>query len=147
MFSSNVRFHVSQTNEFTSCSDCGAPISEPSNTLLDSRVPCPACGSTKRAFYVEVTEKITVRQKTGLKHLRPGSKKPIYESIQGDDLHRISGQWNHLSREIDRENNRYREHIANPVTGDVIRSVDEPLSQHIGHGSAKHKGNGGGNEA
>jgi hypothetical protein len=81
-----------------------------------------------------------------LKHKRPGHKKPIYESVSGDDLHRKSGQWNHLTREIDRENDRYKEVILNPTTGEVIRSVDEPLTEHTGRGSAKPKigGSGGG---
>lgn len=74
-----------------------------------------------------------------MKHRRPGHKKPILESVSGGDLYRDSGQWNHLTREIDRENNRYKEVILNPNTGEVIRSVDEPLTKHTSRGSAKPK--------
>ena len=59
--------------------------------------------------------------KIGIKHKRQGIKKPVYECVSGDDLHRVSGQWNKLTREIDRENNRYSELIVNPETGEVIR--------------------------
>ena len=82
-----------------------------------------------------------------MKQRRPGVKKPIYESVAGDDQHRSSGQWNHLTREIDRESNRYREVIVNPQTGEVIRQVDEPLTSHVGRGSAKPKTRGGGGDA
>ena len=74
-----------------------------------------------------------------MKHKRPGIKKPIYECVSGDDLHRDSGQWNKLTREIDRENNRYRELIVNPESGETIRECDEPLTEHFGRGSAKSK--------
>jgi hypothetical protein len=74
-----------------------------------------------------------------MKQKRPGHKKPIYESVSGDDLHRASGQWNKLTREIDRENNRYMELIINPETGQVLRHCDEPLTSHVDRGSAKPK--------
>ena len=74
-----------------------------------------------------------------MKHKRPGNKKPLYESIAGDDLYRKTGQWNKLTQEIDRENDRYRKMIVNPETGEIIRQCDEPLSEHIGRGSDKPK--------
>ena len=102
-------------------------------------MPCPHCGSRRRIIGAEVTESLTVREKWGMKHKRPGHKKPISESVTGDDLHRQSGQWNKLDRTIDRLNDRYTELITDPVTGTVIRSCDEPLSDHQGHGTAKRK--------
>jgi hypothetical protein len=86
-----------------------------------------------------VHETSVLREKLGLKHKRPGHKKAIYESVTGDDLHRNSGEWNKITREIDRENNRYSETIVNPINGKVLRQVDEPLSEHTGRGSAKPK--------
>ena len=74
-----------------------------------------------------------------MKQKRPGHKKPIYESVSGDDLHRATGQWNKLTREIDRENNLYKEVITNPESGDVLRHCEEPLTDHFGRGSAKPK--------
>jgi hypothetical protein len=38
---------------------------------------------------------------------------------------------------IDRRGNRYFEHITDNETGEIIRVVDEPLTDHRGHGSAK----------
>jgi hypothetical protein len=42
-------------------------------------------------------------------------------------------------RVIDRENNLYKEVVTNAETGEVIHACEEPLSKHIGHGSAKKK--------
>lgn len=86
---------------------------------------------------------MTLRERIGLKHKRPGHKKPIYESVSGDDLHRATGQWNHLTREIDRENDRYKERIVDSQTGEIIRQVEEPLTKHVGRGYAKKKRNNG----
>lgn len=102
-------------------------------------MPCPKCGSRRRVIEVYVTESLILREKWAMKQERPGRKKPISESVMGDDLHRQSGQWNKLERTIDRENDRYTELITDPVTGNVIRSCDEPLSQHQGRGTAKRK--------
>jgi len=115
-------------------------LNESPQLLPEQRPPCPACGSTTRNFTVEVHEQVTVREKLGLKHKRPGFKKPIYEEVSGDDLHRKTGLWSKLLRIIDRHNNRYKEEIVNSETGEVLRSVDHPLTDHIGRGSAKKVG-------
>jgi len=121
------------------CSNCGEPIDEPSSVLLPMRAPCRGCGSTRRTFTLDVAETVKIREKIGLKHRRPGHKRAIYESVEGYDLHRYTGQWSHLSRVIDRENNRYQERIINPATREVLRSVDEPLTDHVGRGTARKK--------
>jgi hypothetical protein len=42
-----------------------------------------------------------------------------------------------LRRVVDRRNNRYFEEIEDPKTGEVVRRVDEPLSDHQGRGDAR----------
>ena len=138
---------MTTTIDPTLCAACGTPIDESANTLPADRKACPSCGSLARNFSVHVHETLTLREKIGLKHKRPGHKKPIYESVSGDDLHRATGQWNKLTREIDRENNRYKEVIVNPASGEVLRHCDEPLTEHIGRGSAKPKPSEGGQDA
>lgn len=123
----------------TRCAACGATIDEPPSTSPADRKRCPTCGSQARSFSLQVRETLTFRGKTGLKHKRPGYKKPILESVSGDDFCRATGQWNKLAREIDRKNNRYKEVIINPESGEVLRQCDEPLSEHVGRGSAKPK--------
>ena len=129
------------------CAACGRTIDDAASTLAVDRQPCPTCGSLARSFSMQVEETLSLREKLGLKHKRPGHKKPIYESLSGDDLYRETGQWNKLLREIDRENDRYKEVIINPENGDVLRQCDEPLSKHVGRGSAKPKPKGGGQNA
>ena len=134
-------------DDYTSCSQCGTRIEEAPDTPIEEQKRCPVCGSTARTYTVHIHEHVALGLKWGLKHKRPGHKKPVYESVFGDDLHRKSGQWNHLTREIDREYNHYREFIVSPTTGEVIRSVDEPLTEHTGRGSARKKQEGGDRDA
>lgn len=128
---------MSSIETSVSCMHCGVALPERTDTLPAERKPCPDCGSLTRTFHVHITETVTVLQKIGTKHKRPGKKKPIFESVTGDDLHRATGKWNKLTREIDRENDHYREIIVDPETGNVLRECDEPLSEHIGRGTAK----------
>lgn len=121
----------------TFCGSCGFALCEESSAHPSARVPCPRCGSASRSFNVEIAERVTVREKIELKHKRPGFKKPIYEEVSGDDLHRKTGLWSRILRVIDRASNRYREEIVNSETGEVLRSVDEALTSHVGRGSAK----------
>jgi hypothetical protein len=43
----------------------------------------------------------------------------------------------HREETEDRKNNRYTETVIDPDTGEIIHQADEPLSDHLGHGSAK----------
>jgi hypothetical protein len=80
---------------------------------------------------------VSLHEKLGRKVKRGGKGTPAFESVDGHDLHRDTGKWNHLERSIDRENNRYRERIVDGDTGEVIREVDEALSAHRGRESAR----------
>lgn len=86
---------------------------------------------------VEIQGTVTLRSKLGLKHKRPGLKRPIYEEVSGDDLYRKTGLWSRVLQVIDRQNNRYKKVVTNAETGEVLRSVDEPLSDHKDRGSAR----------
>jgi hypothetical protein len=130
----------------TTCAGCGALINEPASLPVADRKPCSSCGSKARNFGAHIHESLSIREKIGMKQKRPGHKKPIYESVSGDDLHRVSGKWNKLTREIDREKNHYREVIVNPETGETLRHCDEPLTDHINRGSAKPKPGEGGQD-
>ena len=70
---------------------------------------------------------------------RAGKKEPSIEQVHGDDLHRDTGKLMHLTRIIDRENNRYHEVIKDKETDKVLHECEEPLSKHQGHGAAKTK--------
>ena len=120
-----------------SCGECGQPIEEDRNLPLDQRRPCPECQSLTRAIDVSARNDLLLGHKLGSKQKRPGYKKPILETVSGDDLYRLTGRFNKLSRVIDRLNNRYHERIIDSRTREVLHECAEPLSEHFGHGSEK----------
>jgi len=46
--------------ESTVCGNCGETITDPTNTPVEKRQPCPNCGSTRRNFSVELTDSIVL---------------------------------------------------------------------------------------
>jgi hypothetical protein len=58
------------------------------------------------------------------------------EVIAGHD-YSASGRMVKKDRLIDRVNDLYVEKVADADTGEVLREVEEPLSEHINRGSAK----------
>lgn len=80
---------------------------------------------------------VKLRSSLGVKARAGGKGKPFQEEKIGDDYWRKGSRWMSLRRLIDRRRNRYVERIADPETGEVVRDVDEPLSEHRGRGSAK----------
>ena len=119
------------------CQGCGQSLNEDPGLL--PKPPCPTCGSTARAFGVTLGASIELHSKIAYKAKAGGKGRPFVEGVDGDDQHKATGRWNVLSRRIDRRRNRYRERIVDGETGEVIRDVDEPLTDHSGHGSAKPK--------
>lgn len=74
-------------------------------------------------------------------HTRTGEKrrgKYDHEALIGHEFN-VEGNLMHKERIIDRKNNVYRERVVNTDTDEVVRDIEEPLSEHINHGSAKHK--------
>jgi hypothetical protein len=43
----------------------------------------------------------------------------------------------HRKKTENRRENRYTEVVKDPETGEIVHEVEEPLSEHRGHGSAK----------
>lgn len=113
------------------CLDCKNPVPE-------KRESCPYCGSERRSLHVTITEEVKLHDQIGGSITSAGAKEPRQEFKRGDDYHRQSGQWNFLDRLIDRANDWYKEHIINS-NGKYIKNVNERLSKHQGHGSAKYK--------
>jgi len=67
-----------------------------------------------------------------------GGERPFFEAIYSKlDWHRKTQRWSIVTRIIDRRRGSYDELIIDRETGDVVREVHEPLSQHRGRGSAR----------
>jgi hypothetical protein len=128
-----------ETGRNVKCGSCGQPLNERTDLPVEERRPCPSCGSVARAFAIELNADMGVHAQLGLKAHRQGKGRPFQEQIAGEDLHRGTGRWYQKRRVIDRENDRYVEHISDPATGEIIRDVDERLTEHRDHGSAKDR--------
>lgn len=122
-----------------SCTDCGATLDERPDTPITERLPCPSCGSKRQSFRKELSDDIGFHSGLRYKGRHGESEQPFVEGKAGDDLHRDSDEWNTRDMQIDHENEVYHERIVNPRTGEVIKDVTEPLTQHQGHGSAKNR--------
>ena len=129
---------MSVSAETIVCSDCGAALTDarPSDELAQ-RAPCASCGGTKRTYHVFVIESVPLRDGLAMKAKRPGDKRPYVESKAVPDHSRKLEKLVHLERIVDRDNDRYFERVTDYESGEVIRECDEPLSQHLGHGSDK----------
>lgn len=123
-------------SEQTSCADCGASLS-------DAPDPCPTCGSRARHIRLTFSDTATAKARDTLKGkvkdpTRRSKDKVRREFFYGADARKSQGDYVYKEREIDRDNDRYRE-LVKEESGDVLRDVDGRLSDHIGHGSAKFK--------
>jgi hypothetical protein len=127
-----------EPNTTVSCSGCGTSVPEP--TRIEDRQLCPTCGSLARTVDVTLTDTVHARERLNLKarHGDVGEVKPYREQTSGDELHRDSGEWRRVSRVVDREHDRYTERIVD-AAGNVVRDVDEPLSEHRDRGAAKRR--------
>jgi hypothetical protein len=96
-----------------------------------------SCGHTHYDIHVEDT--LEFHAILGYKAKSQSKGKPYIEGKGGDDLQRNTGRWMHLQRIIDRARNWYTEVVTDHETGEVVHRCEEPLSEHRGHGSAKHK--------
>ncbi|MEW6563408.1 MAG: zinc ribbon domain-containing protein [Pseudomonadota bacterium] len=121
------------------CGNCQLELTESASTPIAERQPCPKCGSSIRAFELKITSTVSVKSKIAARAKRPGIKKPFYELISGDDLFRLSGQWNTLTQVIDRARNYYLKIVTDPRSGTVIRYCEEPLDEHQNRVYAKYK--------
>jgi hypothetical protein len=70
---------------------------------------------------------------------RPGEPRPPVEEVSGDVYSHSLGRMVRIQRIIDRRRDLYYERVLDPVTREVLREIEEPLSQHTGRGSAKRR--------
>ena len=61
-----------------------------------------------------------------------------YEALRGCEFN-TEGELMQKERIIDRKNNYYKETVVNVDTSEVVRNIEEPLSEHKNRGSAKSK--------
>ncbi|MCC6958858.1 MAG: hypothetical protein IT301_03335 [Dehalococcoidia bacterium] len=117
-------------------------MDEPTDLDPTQRQPCPACGSTSRTFGKHLSGSIQMHSSLKAKGKHAGAtgrRKWFVETFSGADWSHSLQHFIRKQRTIDRDNDRYAEKVVDPETGEVLRDVDEPLSDHHGRGSAKSK--------
>jgi hypothetical protein len=123
------------------CDDCGYERAGP--TLADNLTQCPKCGSASQTIAASRSDQIAWRE-SWRAQVRDGSlpsKRRLRRDIfTGADQRKSHGDFVHKERVIDKDTDRYRE-LVRTESGEIIHEVDESLTDHFGHGSAKFKKN------
>jgi hypothetical protein len=117
---------------------CGRVLDEAAGLPVNERKPCPECGSLARLHKVEIHEELRVEGHLGMRLRHPGKGKWMVQQHEGDSFFHKTGVWHRISRLLDRVNDLYTERVIDE-NGEVIRDIDEPLSKHVGRGSAKRR--------
>lgn len=119
-------------NEMPFCKECGAEFE---NNEDGSK--CPKCGSKSKIFLLQASINFSFSMR--LKMIGKKLGKRIFELISGYELFKKENRMVKKGRLIDKENNWYEETVIDPNTGKIIHETKEKLTDHYGHGSAKHK--------
>lgn len=121
------------------CKDCNSTIDEAAEAA-GGRAPCPVCGSLRRNYEEELSSSLIAGTDVGLKGYAAGmsrGKGLKFEAKYGDSHSHSLGRFVKRDQLVDREGNRYLKKVVDPQTREVLRDVDEPLSDHQGRGSAR----------
>jgi Zn finger protein HypA/HybF involved in hydrogenase expression len=127
------------TEAAVTCKACGSTLDESASAPPEQRQPCPSCGSLQRHVAHTLGGEVHVHSSLGLKGKSGGKGKPFLELKQGESYSTARGRFMHLLQIVDRRNNRYRKLVRDPETGEVLRDVDKPLTEHTDHGDARRK--------
>lgn len=99
---------------------------------------CPFCGSVEKTRIIKISDKAEGHEFIRLRNDEKINKKYKFEIKFGDDYSISRKKYVDFKMLIDRENNWYAKLVKDKETGEVIRECNEPLKEHIGHGSAKN---------
>ncbi len=126
--------------ESVTCTDCGHEFAGPLGEI--PATPCLACGSERKSVvFTGVADKLSPpphdRARGRWDRLARGRWGK--EFISQTEFHRETQSWRHVERVIDRVNDTYFERITDLETRDTVKRVEEPLSEHQGHGSARRR--------
>lgn len=125
----------------TSCAKCKAAL--PDDLPGQERAPCPKCGSTVRSYLETLTDGLVFHDGHRAKARNPAlpSKKKLrFDTYSGVEPSHKYGKLVRVERTFDKDNDRYIERVIDLQTNEVLHECDEPLSEHINHGTAKNKG-------
>jgi hypothetical protein len=125
------------TTQYVTCGACGGVLNELPSEELRKRKSSFCCGVLSREFGTQFDAELSMKPQLRYKARHSWSRDPFVEGIQGFDLYRKIGKWMKKVWVVDRKKNLYTEIVMGPNTNEIVHSCEEPLSSHIGHGSAK----------
>ena len=108
------------------CQNCGKEL-EPNQR------PCPFCGCNSIKIVALLSDTVRVRDNLALRLKRKGFKRFMTEIIGGWFPSKDKGKFPEgvdKERIIDKEKDEYHEVVKEAKTGEVVRDIHEPLSQH-----------------
>ena len=94
--------------------------------------PCPHCGKTGKDCKVTATAAVGISGSLRARKKRKGVGRFVIEILQGwfpSGSPKLKKGVDKV-RIVDKEKNEYHEVVENAETGEIIREVHEPLSQH-----------------
>ena len=108
------------------CRNCGIEL-PPSHTG-----PCPKCGKTEKDCKVTASVTVGISNSFRARKKRKGIGKFVIEILQGWFPSKSPALKKGVYKEriVDKEKNEYHETVEDAKTGEVIRDIHEPLSQH-----------------
>lgn len=124
------------------CAGCGHAVLSGDNPYQPIKPPdaCPQCGAANWLLRVGFGETISARDgmtATGFGPHKGKERAKILRAKVVTEVFRKTGRLHNVNRTIDKRNDQYDEIITDAETGEVVREVHEPLSEHRGRGSAR----------
>lgn len=119
------------------CLDCGYDMGDYIGDTVKIN-ECPQCNSKNLQRNLFLTDNVKIHENVkGKSSKKPGQKKPQSEFQAGEEKSISRKKFVEKIRKIDRASNEYFERVTDPETGEIIHQCSEPLTKHLGHGSAK----------
>jgi hypothetical protein len=110
------------------CHECGPQA--------DGATACGSCGrALNRLYHMDVSSSVTVHDAIGLKHRRPGVRKPLLELRQGASRS-ADGTFAVIEQVVDRVRKVYRKRVV-LADGTVSKNVEGSLQDQSLHGAQK----------
>lgn len=122
------------------CRECLAP--RPSALLhAEPFPPCPDCGCATALVEVVIAEQVgEMHDSVAYAAYEDGKSRKkgrIAWGVAKRDWFHREGAWANVRRQFNKPEDTYEEIITYADSGEMIREVREPLSEHQGRGSAK----------
>lgn len=130
---------TTEVKQIIKCEGCGERLPQ-EFVPVKEKEDCPNCGSRSRIIELVLIDTFNVNDSVKGKKKNPNfnsKRNPRYKFFEGDDFSHSNQKWMKKTRVIDKDNNKYFEVVIDPDTNEQAHFCEQPLSKHVGHGSAK----------